>query len=176
MKTNIVSKNIHVSDSFKDVIERKIDKLDKYFVGSTEAKVVLSAGKTWQKVEATIITKGSIFRAEQQAHDLGEGIDSVVEKLSNQMSKYKKKLQKKHKEMGDVELLFGSWPEKEEEIEEDVIKTKSFVLTPMTIDEAIMQMELLSHEFFVFMDGNSGKVNVLYKRKDKGYGLIDPEY
>ncbi len=176
MKTTIVCKNIHVSDDFKDVIENKIDKLDKYFIEGTGATVVLSAGKNWQKVEATIRTKGSIFRAEQEAHDLGEGIDSVVEKLSSQMSKFKSKLQRKHKEYKEQELVFADWPEEKEE-DAEVIKTKSFTLHPMSLEEAIMQMELLGHEFFVFLDGNTGKVNVVYKRKnDDGYGLIDPDY
>ena len=176
MKTNIICRNIHVSDEFKDVLEKKIDRLDKFFVEGTEATVVLSAGKTWQKVEATIRTKGAIFRAEQEAHDLGEGIDSVMDKLSSQMAKFKSKLQKKQRDVVEQELIFGSWPEKEAEEETNIIKTKSFPLQPMTTEEAIMQMELLGHEFFVFMEGTSGKVNVVYKRRNEGYGLIEPEY
>ncbi len=177
MKTDIICKNIHVSDDFKDVIEKKIDKLDKYFVGNTAANVVLSASGTRQKVEATIRIKGSIFRAEQEANDLGEGIDKVVEKLSSQMSKYKTKLHKKHKDNHEQEIMFGEFPENNEEEEEiEIIKTKNFVLHPMNVEEAIMQMELLDHEFFVFLDGNTGKINVVYKRKNNGYGLIDPDY
>ncbi len=176
MKVTIICKNIQVSDDFKEVVEMKIDKLDKYFATGTEAKVLLSAGKNWQKVEATIMTKGHIFRAEQMAEDLGIGLDSVVDKLSVQMSKFKTKLQKKNKEYREPEMVFDSWPEAEAEVEPEIIKTKSFAVHPMNVEEAIMQMELLGHEFFLFLNGDSGKINVVYARHDGGYGLLDPDY
>jgi len=176
MKIVIISKNHNASDRLKATIEKKFDKLGKYFSNEITANVVTSKVREQYKVEATITTKGTIFRAEVLAEDPYEGVDRVVEKLSRQMSKFKTKLQKKYKD--HKELTFSELPGLEEEQEEEiqVVKRKQFDLTPMTVDEAVVQMELLEHSFFVFLNMETDSVNVVYKRNDKDYGLLETTY
>ena len=127
------------------------------------------------KMEATITTKGAIFRAEDVSQDIFDCIDIVADKLQSQMSKYKGKMLKKHKSNDSVR--FELIPEIEEEHEEGkVVKTKKFQLAPMTVDEAILQMELLQHNFFVFLNLETDSVNVVYKRQDDNYGLLETTY
>ena len=176
MKVIITSKNMNASDHLKQTIESKLDRLGKYFSSDIVANVTLSAEKGRQKVEATINAKGTIFRAEETTNDAYNGVDRVVEKLSSQMSRFKTKLQRKHKD--NNELKFAELPEiAGEELEElRVVRKKKFDLMPMSVDEAIMQMELLEHTFFVFLNMESDAVNVVYKRKDNDYGLLETRY
>jgi putative sigma-54 modulation protein len=176
MKIIITSKNMNASDHLKDTIESKLERLGKYFSNDVVANVTLSTEKGRQKIEATINAKGTIFRAEETASDVYTGIDRVVEKLSSQMSRFKTKLQRKHKDHKELQL--SDLPEiAGEELEEmRVVRRKKFDLMPMSIDEAIMQMELLEHTFFVFLNMESDSVNVVYKRKDKDYGLLETRY
>ncbi len=176
MKIIIASKNMNASDHLKDVIESKLGRLGKYFSNEIEANIMLSAEKGRQKVEATINAKGTIFRAEETTNDVYTGIDGVVEKLSSQMSRFKTKLQKKHKD--HKELQFADLPQVSGEELEDlrVVRKKKFDLMPMSVDEAIMQMELLEHNFFVFLNMETDSVDVVYKRKENDYGLLETRY
>ena len=176
MKVIIASKNFNGSDHLKEMIENKFARLGKYFSSDIEANVTLSTEKGRQKIEATISANGTIFRAEDTTNDIYSGVDKVLEKLSSQMSRFKTKLQKKHKD--HKEFLFGDLPDIEsEELEEmKVVRTKKFDIMPMSVDEAIMQMELLEHSFFVFLNMETDNVNVVYKRMDNSYGLLDPRY
>jgi len=173
MKVVIASKNMNANDRLKDTIEKKMEKLSKYFSDNIIVNVTLSAEKNRQKIEATIRVRGMIFRAEDVSGDIYEGIDNVVEKLSTQMSRFKTKIQKKHKDNKD--FMFADWPEEVQE-EIKVVKTKKFELEPMTTDEAILQMEMLEHNFFVFLNMETDSVNVVYKRKDDDYGLLETTY
>ncbi|NLF47214.1 MAG: ribosome-associated translation inhibitor RaiA [Clostridiales bacterium] len=173
MKVVIASKNMNANDRLKDTIEKKMEKLSKYFSDNIIVNVTLSAEKNRQKIEATIRVRGMIFRAEDVSGDIYEGIDNVVEKLSTQMSRFKTKIQKKHKDNKD--FVFADWPEEVQE-EIKVVKTKKFELEPMTTDEAILQMEMLEHNFFVFLNMETDSVNVVYKRKDDDYGLLETTY
>lgn len=175
MKVNIRSKNLNPSDALVSKINAKMEKLDKYFSNDITAEIMLSEVKTGlAKLEATIKADGMIFRAEESNSDLFFCLDKVIDKLSSQMSRFKKKLIKKHKDQKEV--FFAAVPDVEESIEEvNVVKTKKFALSPMTTDEAILQMELLQHNFFVFQDPDSGKANVVYKRADGQYGLLQTE-
>ncbi|MCQ2553150.1 MAG: ribosome-associated translation inhibitor RaiA [Clostridia bacterium] len=175
MNIQIRSKNLNPSDALKNKIEAKMSKLEKYFSSDTEAQIMLSEEKTGlAKLEATIKAGGMIFRAEESNSDLFFCLDKVIDKLSSQMSKFKKKLIKKHKDQ--KEIFLAEVPDVEEAVEETtVVKTKSFALTPMTTDEAILQMELLAHNFFVFADPETGKADVIYKRADGQYGLLKTE-
>jgi len=173
MKVVIASKNMNANDRLKDTIEKKMEKLSKYFSDNIIVNVTLSAEKNRQKIEATIRVRGMIFRAEEVSGDIYEGIDNVVEKLSTQMSRFKTKIQKKHKDNKD--FVFADWPEEVQE-EIKVVKTKKFELEPMTTDEAILQMEMLEHNFFVFLNMETDSVNVVYKRKDDDYGLLETTY
>ena len=124
-------------------------------------------------METTIVTKGTIFRAEDVAQDIFDCIDVVGDKLIKQMSKYKGKLLKRNKSKESVR--FEMIPEVDDIEEGKVVKTKKYELTPMTTDEAIMQMEMLQHNFFVFLDEETDRVNVIYKRNDNDYGLLETD-
>ena len=125
-------------------------------------------------MEATIATKGAIFRAEDVSQDIFDCIDIVADKLSSQMSKYKGKMLRKNK--SNESVRFEMIPETAEPEEGKVVKTKRFELTPMTVDEAILQMELLQHNFFVFLNVETDSVSVVYKRQDKDYGVLNTVY
>ncbi|MEG0291566.1 MAG: ribosome-associated translation inhibitor RaiA [Anaerovoracaceae bacterium] len=177
MKVILTSKNIKTNDYLKDTIEKKMQKLGKYFSDDIGVNVMLSAEKKMEKIEATIKVRGMIFRAESKSEDIYESIDKVVDKLSTQMSRFKSKLQKKHRDNKD--MVFAEWPEPEvNETDEEikVVKKKKFELTPMTVEEAILQMEMLEHRFYVFMNMESQSVNVVYKRDNDAYGLLETEY
>jgi len=175
MQVKINSKNLNPSDALVAKIEAKMGKLDKYFSSDITANVMLTEVKTGlAKLEATINAGGMIFRAEESNADLFYCLDKVLDKLSSQMSRFKKKLIKKHKDQKEV--MLAEIPDVAEAVEEvHVVKTKTFTLTPMTTDEAILQMELLEHNFFVFENPETGKANVVYKRADGQYGLLVTE-
>ena len=177
MRVTITSKNFNPNDKLKATIENKLNKLDKYFNNTVEAKIMCSEVKSGLcKLEATIFASGMIFRAEEASNDIYFCLDKVIDKLSRQMSKYKTKLVNKHHDQKDI--LFEEIPEAATANDEPIgiVRTKKFELSPMTPDEAILQMELLEHNFFIFRDGESGKVCVVYKRADEGtYGLLETE-
>lgn len=175
MKTIITGKNYTPSDKLKETIEKKFAKLDKYFSDEITGNVMTIKEKGGYKVEATINTKGMIFRAETKADDPYDCVDRCIEKLSNQMSKFKTKLKAKHKGLKDFE--FDELPEFDEEQEEiKVVRSKKFQLEPMGEEEAIMQMEMLNHDFFVYLNMETDSVNVVYKRKDGNYGILETSY
>lgn len=175
MKVIITSKGFTANQRQVSLIESKFQKLGKYFADEIVANVTMSYSKGRQKMEAMISVKGTLFRAEWVDMDMNVCLDKVVDKLASQMSRYKTKLQRKHK--NNKEILFEEVPDTIN-FEEDLkpIKVKSFELLPMDIEEAILQMELLEHSFFVFMNSESNVVNVVYKRADSTYGLLDPKY
>ena len=174
MKVIITSKNVKASDKLKDTIQKKLEKLGKYFSDDIGVNVMLSEERNHKKIEATIKAKGMIFRAEDKSGDFYTGIDNIVEKLSKQMSRFKDKIQKKHRD--SKEFMFEDWPEAEPREEGVVVKTKKFELVPMTVEEAVVQMEMLEHNFYVFLNMETDSVNVVYKRKDDNYGLLETTY
>ena len=176
MKTTVTGKNIVVSEKIQDVIDKKFAKMDKIFPDDTQAKVVMHPEQAKVKVEATISTKGNLFRAEAVAQDINDAIDETAEKLLKQLSKYKKKLVKRNKGKGTVRYEEIPDMDQADEKEATIAKTKKFTLTPMTSEEAILQMELLGHNFFVFRNADTEEVNVVYKRKGSTYGLIEPDF
>ena len=173
MKIIVTGKNIVISDKIQDAIDKKFEKLGKYFADDIQANVVIHPEKSKVKMETTIVTKGTIFRAEDVAQDIFDCIDVVGDKLMKQMSKYKGKLLKRNKSKESVR--FEMIPEIDDIEEGKVVKTKKYELTPMTTDEAIMQMEMLQHNFFVFLDEETDSVNVVYKRNDNDYGLLETD-
>lgn len=177
MKVIITSKNFNASDHLKETIEKKFDKLGKYFSSEIIANIMLTSAKGKDKVEATINAKGTIFRAEESTNDVYNSVDRVVDKLSSQMSRFKTKLQRKHK--GQKEFIFAEMPDAIENFDEEdakIVKRKTFQLMPMSVDEAIMQMELVEHDFFLFLNDETNNVNVVYRRKANDYGLLETEY
>ena len=175
MKVIITGKNYAPSEKLKETIEKKFEKLDKYFSNEITGNVMTIKEKGNYKVESTINANGTIFRAEVRSGDPYDCVDRCIEKLSSQMSRFKTKLQKKHKGQKAVDFAdIPAFEETEEEIH--VVKRKKFGLSPMTVDEAIVQMELLVHNFFVFLNIETDAVNVLYRRSDNDYGLLETTY
>jgi putative sigma-54 modulation protein len=173
MKINISAKNINLSQRLQDMIEKKFSRLGKYFVNDIETAVTLSQEKDRQKIEATINADGAIFRAEEVGADIYSGIDKVVDKLSSQMSKYKKKIASHHK--GNKSILFADIPDPAESTQEtfEIVRRKTYELLPMTPEEAILQMELVSHAFYLFHDMETNAIAAVYKRNDGKYGLLE---
>ena len=176
MKVTVSSKNFNASENLLSLIEKKMEKLDKYFAKDIEADVMLANVKgTKNKLEATIKAGGFIFRAEEADADIYYCLDKVIDKLSSQMSRFKDKLIRRNKDQKEVFL--AEIPDSTEAVDEiKVVRTKKFALNPMSTEEAVMQMELLGHNFFVFCNAETDQINVVYKRKGNTYGLIEPEY
>lgn len=176
MKITVVGKNIPVTQGLKNMVESKIYKLSKYFSPEVNAKATLSVQKNNQIIEVTIPFNGVILRGEESHEDMYAAIDLVIEKIERQIRKQKTKLQKrKHGDSLRFQLIPEYVPKKNEELECKIVKTKRFPVKPMSNEEAVLQMELLGHNFFVYMNSSTDEVNVVYKRKDGQYGLIEPE-
>ncbi len=176
MKLNFTGKNIEVTEALKDVTEKKLGKLDKYFQGDVEGNVVYSVERNRKIIEITINLPGTILRAEEYSDDMYAAIDKAVDILERQIRKHKTKLQRRYINGGETIRFENIEPLQEEEDKPKVVRTKRFDMKPMSVEEAILQMELLRHNFFVFMNADSDDINVLYKRKDGNYGLIEPEF
>ncbi len=174
MKINIMAKNYKVSERLEDNIEKKFEKLGKFFHDDVTANVVVSKFKDMTKLEATINAKQAVFRAESAQDNVYDAMDIVLDKLSSQMSRLKGKLEERYKENKALKLEFVPDFDDEEEVDEQiVVKRKQFELQPMNAEEAILQMEMLGHDFFVYLDMDTDSVNVVYKRKGNAYGLIE---
>lgn len=176
MRFIISGKNIEVTPGLRSSIEQKLGKLERYFTPETEIIVTLSVEKERQKIEVTIPMKGTIIRSEQVSDDMYVSIDLVEEVIERQLLKYKKKLIDKHQEGGFFTEDFAEDDYDTDENEIKIIRTKRFGIKPMFPEDACVQMELLGHNFFVFSNAETGEVNVVYKRKDQTYGLIEPEF
>ena len=175
MRFTINGKNIEVTQSLRSAVESKIGKLERYFTQDTEAHVMLSVEKGRQKIEVTIPVKGGIIRAEEANEDLYTAIDRVEDVIERQIKKYKTKLMDKRQAGGSLEPAFIEEDTADEE-EIKIVRTKHFDMKPMYPEDACVQMELLGHSFYVFINAESDQVNVVYKRKGDTYGLIEPEY
>ena len=175
MKCTILGRNIEVTNGLRDAVEAKLDRLDKYFAPDTEAKVTLEKDGDLQKIEVTIPTKVGLIRAEDSSRDLYNSIDVVEDIIEKQIKKYKKKLiDRKQGAVSFSQVFIEEEPAADEE-EIKIVKTKSFAVKPMDPEEACLQMEMLGHDFFVFLNMDTNQVNVVYKRKANSYGLIEPE-
>ena len=170
MNIKITGKNFNTYQHLEDTIDKKLEKLEKYFSDDIDAKVVLSQEKNKEKIEININAKGAQFRTEQVADDIYEGLDKAIDKLSRQMSKFKGKLQKKYQDNQSVR--FEEIPVIDEEDTSKVVKTKRLFLQPMSVEEATLEMEMSGHDFYVFEDIDTNSVSVVYKRNDEDYGLL----
>ena len=177
MKIKIFGKNIEVTEGIRSAVEEKIGKLDKYFAEETRVDVTLSVNKNEQKVEVTIPVKGRIIRAEEISDDMYVSIDMVEETIERQLVKYKNKIIDKKKSIKEAftETYIEADYEDEDEDQIKIKKTTRFGIKPMDPEEACVEMELLGHNFFVFLNAETEEVNVVYKRKGNTYGLIEPE-
>ena len=176
MKIKIFGKNIEVTEGIKGAVEEKLGKLDKFFASETEVHVTLSVQKEHQKIEVTIPVKGNIIRSEQESDDMYVSIDLVEEVIERQLRKYKNKLVAKNQEGNNFSKTLFETEESIEDGEVKIVRTKRFGIKPMYPEDACVQMELLGHNFFVFFNAENEEVNVVYKRKDGSFGLIEPEF
>ena len=178
MELIIKGKNVDVTDRLRDYVEKKIGKLDRYLPTISEAWVELTTEETKAAgdryvCQVTVRSNGTILRAEERSDDIFTAIDTVLDKMHRQIARYKGKRQNRWRG-GAVEAE----PLPIEEVEEEgsrVVRVKRFPMAPMSIDEAVEQMELLGHDFFVFFHADEGRINVLYRRKTGDYGLLQPE-
>lgn len=165
-----------MTEGLKAAVEDKLNKLEKYFTPDTEVNVTLSVEKERQKVEVTIPMKGSYIRSEQVSSDMYVSIDLVEEIIERQIRRYRKKLIDKKQAAISFSQAFI---EEEDEVQDDeiqIVKTKKFAIKPTIPEEACLQMEMLGHNFYVFLNADTDQVNVVYKRKNGTYGLIEPEF
>ncbi|ODM26772.1 ribosome hibernation-promoting factor, HPF/YfiA family [Acetivibrio mesophilus] len=176
MKFKVTGKNIVVTEALKEMAIKKVGKLDKYFRRDAEAHITMSVQKNRHIVEVTIPFEGGLLRAEEDNQDMYASIDKVVDSLERQIRRNKTKLEKK---VHDGSLRFENFnfdDDAEEEPKFEIVRTKKFAIKPMTVEEAVLQMNLLGHEFFMFSNAETLEANVVYRRKDGNYGLIEPEF
>ncbi|WP_066192343.1 MULTISPECIES: ribosome hibernation-promoting factor, HPF/YfiA family [Gracilibacillus] len=185
MKYNIRGENVEVTNAIKEYVERKIGKLERYFdtPPTSDVNVNISVYNEEQQIEVTIPMSNLLLRAEEQHLDLYAAIDLVVDKLERQIRKHKTKVNRKFRQQGAPKHVFA---EMEKEIAEarqedefddseiEIVRTKRFDLKPMDSEEAVLQMDMLGHAFFVFENAITGNTNVVYRRRDGRYGLIEP--
>lgn len=190
MQLTVKGRNIEITDRLRSYVEKKIGKLDRYLPEMAEARVELAeeaSQKSSQRqvAQVTVWSNGTLLRAEERSSDIFTSIDAVAEKLHRQIRRYKGKRRRKLERAQAIavaaevyehtDLVEQVEEEEEEFFEGRVVRTKRFALTPMSEDEAIDQMELLGHDFFVFFNAVDAAVNVLYRRSDGNYGLLQPE-
>lgn len=170
-------KNVEITPALRDYVEKRIGKITRYFDSVGEISVLLSVIKDRHMVEVTVPVQGVLLRGEEASHDMYASIDLVIEKLERQIHKHKTKMQRRFRDGTLLDEAFASpaVAEHDEDEEYPVVKRKRFVVKPMDVQEAIMQMNLLNHDFFVFRDADTEEVNVVYRRADGKYGLIESD-
>ena len=182
MNIIISGKQMDLTDGIKDAIGEKLGRLDFYLHPSTEVKVTVSAKKARQKVEVTIIPiSGPIIRAEDIEENLYAAIDIVYDKLNKQLRKYKKRLQDRHQSIESIrfdaieDLNENDYSQEEANLDIVIERTKRFGVKPMNPQEAVLQMDLLGHDFYMFKNAETNDISIVYRRKNGGYGLIESE-
>lgn len=179
MKLTITGRKINLRDSFKERVDKKFTRFDKFFDDTADANVTVTMERNRYTIEVTIRSNGYIYRAEKTGLDLDEALDLVVDSLSAQIRRNKKKLAKRVKTPNPMEAFEPFGGDIEDEAAEDeqfqIVRTKTFPVFAMDVDEAVLQMNMLGHKFFMFRNAESGQVNVVYLRRDGDYGLLIPE-
>lgn len=176
MKFTIIARKIDLREKTKEHIEKKLSKLDKFFKGDSEARVVVGTLKNMEYVEANVYSQGMVYRAEVSDVDVYAAIDRIVDIIERQIRKNKTRLAKKirtdtpwdDKMISGEEYIGG-----EDKDEFEIVKTKKFAIKPMTPEEAVLQMNLLGHDFFVYKDVKTNEMRVVYKRNDGKYAIIE---
>jgi putative sigma-54 modulation protein len=178
MRLQVKGKNLEVSDSIRKYAEQKLSKLDRQLHDLTQVELELTVEKNPsiaanQVAEATIWTKGPVLRAREASGDMRAAIDGLTEKLLRQVKHYRDR--RNPRSRGAAEPEIGGTAAVLEDTEPQIVKAKQFPVKPMTAEEAVLQLELIGHDFFVFRNADTDEVNVVYRRKDGGYGLIEPQ-
>ncbi|MBM7551424.1 ribosome hibernation-promoting factor, HPF/YfiA family [Thalassobacillus pellis] len=183
MKYNIRGENLEVTEAISDYVEKKVGKLERYFDEpvTSEVHVNLSVYNDEQEIEVTIPMKNLLLRAEERHTDLYAAIDLVVDKLERQIRKHKTKVNRKFRQEGAPKYVFAELEKEaaqEQQLEDDsdieIVRQKSFDLKPMDSEEAVLQMDMLGHNFYVYTNAETNETNVVYRRRDGRYGLIEP--
>ena len=173
MKITITAKKMQIPQNFTEYAEKRLSaKLDKFFGSEAEAKITMATHKNLIVIELTVTYNHLIYRAELSAVDKEDALDASIDKIIRQIRKNKTRVEKKLKEAA----FMGMMEEPVAEADHEVIRHKKFVMHPMDLDEAILQMDLLGHSFFMFTNANTGEVNVVYKRADGKYAVLEPIY
>lgn len=180
MRYNIKGKNMDIGDRTKEKVSAKLNRIEKLFPENAEANVTLESQKLETRAEVTIPMGKRIIRAESNDADMMAAVDKLVDIVEGQIVKYKKRLRSKMRQNVAFKEEYDSVKVAEDTLDNEPLhkieKTKHFELRPMDAEEAVMQLELLGHDFFVFRNGDTDEVNVVYKRRNGSYGLIEPEY
>jgi ribosome hibernation promoting factor len=176
MRLQVKGKNVEVTDSIRSYAEEKLSKLERHLNDPTRVEVELAVERNPsiaqnQVAEATVWTKGPVLRARESSSDMKASIDQLADKLTRQVKRYREKRRRRTVRDETPEAI----PVVPDESEPVIVKSKQFPVKPMTADEAVLQLELVGHDFFVFKHSESGDVNVVYRRRDGNYGLIEPQ-
>lgn len=171
MKITMTGRKVTLRPAFVERTETKLSKLDKFFDTDAAADVTVTAERDRHRVEVTIRCNGMIFRAEETAEDMNEAVDRLVDILLRQIRKNKTRLEKRLRSGAFVD---GYEPETEESETYRIVRSKSFPVKPLDVEEAILQMNLTGHQFYMFRNMDSGEINVVYRRKNGDYGLLEP--
>jgi putative sigma-54 modulation protein len=173
MNIKITGKNLEITDALREATEERLSRLDRFFAPDTPAYVTMSVEKDRKKIEVTIPMKKNIIRSEQVSNDMYVSIGLVEEVIERQLKKYKNKIVDKKQDATGFKKEYVEKDYDEEDV--NIIRTKRFEVKPMYPEDACVQMELLGHNFFVFMNADTDKVSVVYKRKDGQYGMLEPD-
>jgi putative sigma-54 modulation protein len=179
MLVAVNGKNIEVTNALRDYAEKKVAKIVKFFEKSPlEAQVTLDTERGKHIVDITVQVNGLLLRGEAKTDDMYASIDAAIEKIERQVRKYKTKMNRKFQKENQVVLIpvSATATAAKEEFEPHIKRTKRFAIKPMSVEEAVMQMDLLDHDFYMFSNSETEEVNVVYRRKDGYYGLIEPEF
>ena len=175
MAINVRGKNLDITPALKDYVEKRVKKVTKYFDKTGDISVILRVEKGRHQVEVTVPVDGILLRGEESTPDMYASIDQVMDKLEKQIEKHKTKLEKRFRGGGFRADVASSVAVPDVE-EETLVRSKRFAVKPMDAEEAILQMNLLNHDFFMFLNIESEQVNLVYRRKDGHYGLLEPEF
>lgn len=180
MAITVRGKNIEITPALREYVAKRVGKVTKYFDSANmgEITAILTVNKGRHIVEVTVPINGILLRGEEATTDMYASIDLVIEKLEKQIEKYKTKLSRKFKTGGFKTDLIpaASLAARDDDEEFNIVRTKKFAVKPMAVDEAVMQMNLINHDFYVFTNAETEQVNVIYRRKEGQYGLIEPEF
>ena len=176
MRTTMIGRKVSLRDNFKELAEKKLSRFDRIFDEDAQAKVVVTLERNRQTVEITIASRGMIYRAEATEDEMNDALDEVIDALGGQIRRNKTRLGKRLRS-GAIEDITARDGGREERGEDAfrIVRTKHFTVKPMNLEEAVLQMNLLGHQFIMFRNQDSGEINVVYRRKNGDYGLLEPD-
>lgn len=177
MKYNIIGRNVDLTEALNTAIHNSCEKLEKYFNENTEATITLSVEKQRHIMEITIPFNSQVLRAETEGDNMYKIIDTGIDTIEKQILRFKNKLRTKNRNNTDNNFtsVFLSGDEVEADDSLKIERRKKFAIKPMNSEEAVLQMELIGHNFYVYLDAETEEVNVVYKRRNNSYGLIEPQ-